>query len=76
MENKAVSVKSENCSGCLCCQLICSFTYHGVFSPNLAYIKIGWDSVEHKIEFSEDCKECGICAKYCSYGALELKKKV
>ena len=69
-----IEVHPENCAGCQACQLICSFTFTQSFNPLEAYILIDLTGrMEKRIRFTDDCKLCSICAKYCAYGALELK---
>jgi NAD-dependent dihydropyrimidine dehydrogenase PreA subunit len=75
MTENAVSVDieiiKENCTGCLCCQLICSYTYTGRFNPLRARLRV---SVREgaRIEFTDDCIKCGLCVEYCTYGALRI----
>ncbi len=69
--NPGVLIELDKCTGCLNCQLICSFTYNEIFQPELAHIKIERDIDDNKnTKFTEDCLQCGICADYCVYGAL------
>ena len=75
MKSKKIIVHVENCTGCRICQLICSLTYKQRFSPAEAFIQI--DDVYEltpKISFTDNCIQCGQCAKHCLYGALELKE--
>ena len=75
--NKVLSkivVHPERCTGCLICQLMCSFSKLKMFNPAEAYIKIEWVDDEPKISFTDDCDECGICVGYCIYGCLTLAK--
>lgn len=60
---------ANKCTGCLSCQLICSYTYTGCFNPLRAFIRINLRD-EGGIEFTDACTNCGLCAEYCSYGAL------
>lgn len=69
-----IEVHPEKCAGCMSCQLICSFTFTQSFNPLEAYILVDVTGrMGEKIKFTDDCTACGICAKYCSYGALEVK---
>jgi len=65
-------VSSEDCGGCGNCQLACSFFKTGIFNPASSRIKL--NRVEGKerwsISFTDDCDQCGMCAKYCYYGVL------
>ena len=69
--NPEVSIDLDRCTGCLNCQLICSFTYHKIFNPDLAQIKIerGLDD-EKSAAFTNECVGCSVCVDYCVYGAL------
>lgn len=71
VESKKVRVHPENCVGCLTCQLACSFTYTDRFNPLEARIIVEWSPEGSKIVFTDECTDCGICAEYCFYGALE-----
>ncbi len=69
--NPEVSIDLDRCTGCLNCQLICSFTYHKIFNPDLAQIKIGRDLDDEKsAAFTDECVACSVCVDYCVYGAL------
>jgi len=75
MANKEnISVDAEKCTGCLICQLICSFTYTGTFNPAKARIVIEQD--RGRIHFAGECVDtCHLCANYCVYGAITRKGK-
>ena len=77
-ENKKVIIQAENCAGCLSCQLICSLTYQKEFNPAKAFIQVqylGRTGNDNLVYFTDDCNECGMCAKYCYFNALTLKEK-
>jgi len=65
----------DKCAGCRVCQLICSFTYDKVFNPSKARILIDHDGDGFAISFADECSNCGTCAEYCVYGALEPKRR-
>ena len=73
---REILIHSKNCVGCLRCQLLCSITFQEVFNPAEAWINIQRvnEGFDYEISFTDDCTYCGICAKDCSYGALELRK--
>lgn len=69
--NPRILIDLDKCTGCLNCQLICSFTYNEVFNPDLAYISITRTVNDGKGAcFTEDCLQCSICADSCVYGSL------
>jgi Fe-S-cluster-containing dehydrogenase component len=74
--NPGIRIDLDRCTGCLNCQLICSFTYHETFNPALARIEIdrGLDD-EKSAGFTDECVQCSICADYCVYGALSRTKE-
>ena len=69
-----IRVNEEKCSGCGNCKLWCSISFDKSFNPLKAYISQNFfPGVGFKITFTDDCNECGICAKNCEYGALVLE---
>lgn len=61
------------CAGCLICELRCSLRFEQAFSPARAAIIIRRmvdHPTEYTISFGSGCDRCGICARYCVYGAL------
>ncbi len=74
--NPGILIDLDRCTGCLNCQLICSFTYHEEFNPALARIEIGRGLNDEKsASFTDECVQCSICADYCVYGALSRTKE-
>ncbi|MHA1230016.1 MAG: 4Fe-4S dicluster domain-containing protein [Candidatus Helarchaeota archaeon] len=72
-----IETDPRKCTGCLICQLQCSFYNEKIFNPELSRIKIKKTAYDiEAIEFTEDCTECGVCARFCAYGALKLKRGV
>jgi Fe-S-cluster-containing dehydrogenase component len=71
--NPHILIDLDRCTGCLNCQLICSFTHHAIFNPALARISIelGLDD-EKSAGFTGECAQCKVCVDYCIYGALTL----
>jgi ferredoxin len=65
------------CAGCMTCMLRCSFKAAGSFNFAAAKIRVTRllnQPNEFKILFTDECDACGICVKYCPYGALTRKK--
>jgi len=69
MANRVVlETDGSKCTGCQSCQLICSITHAAIFTPSAARVRI-WTK-EPRITFEPECTRCGLCARYCLYGAL------
>ncbi len=68
-----IDVLSENCTGCLTCELRCSLRFEEAFNPIKARIHVrrlvGADT-EYAVTFADDCDNCGICVRHCPYEAL------
>ena len=75
MAKYEILVKTDNCTGCLRCQLGCSDLYTKAFNPLAARIRVRVSGADCKIAFTDDCTHCGVCADNCYYDALEKKLK-
>ena len=76
-KGQPISVDASKCAGCLICELRCSLRFEKAFNPARAAIIVRRkvQSVnEYEISFSDRCDNCGICARYCSYGALSQEQ--
>ena len=65
------------CAGCLVCMLRCSYRFEKAFKLSASRIMVKRlinQPVEFEITFAEACDACGLCAKYCPYEALTLKR--
>ncbi len=64
------------CVGCALCQLRCSFRFTKAFGLSEAKIDIDWNETvyNYSISFSDGCDSCGLCVKYCVYGALTAER--
>ena len=70
-----IDINSTKCTGCLTCALHCSFARLGCFNPMKAYIRIStFFDKPNLITFTDECDNCGICARNCPYDALILEK--
>ncbi len=72
-KGRALTVKEARCAGCLICALRCSFRFEREFNPARAAIRVlraNNDNSEFNIIFTDQCDNCGICARFCPYGAL------
>ena len=73
-----ISADASKCTGCLICELHCSLRFEKAFNLAKAAIIIRrrvQTANEYDISFTERCDNCGICARYCCYGALTQEKK-
>ena len=71
-----IMVEPVNCTGCLICALRCSLRFEKMFNPLKAAIRVITHSDrDNQISFTEQCDSCGICARHCPYGALNLKER-
>jgi len=68
-----IEIDEEKCTGCLICELWCSYIHHKTFNPSKANLKIEerYD-LKPKIFFLDTCIKCGQCAQHCLYGALNI----
>ena len=74
----AILVQAANCAGCLVCQLRCSLRFERAFVPALAAIQVQRQvagDTEYQVSFTDRCDNCGICARFCPYGALSQPGK-
>ncbi|MFC1976820.1 4Fe-4S binding protein [Chloroflexota bacterium] len=76
-KGRPITVHSSQCTGCLMCELRCSFRFEQAFNPSKARIKVlrasngeGFD-----ISFTDECDNCGLCARLCPYDALIQESK-
>ena len=68
-----IETNPEKCTGCLICQFQCSNLYHKEFNVSKARISIVKSPYDtQNIIFTEECTNCGTCAKFCAYGALKI----
>ena len=68
-----IEIEEEKCTGCLICELWCSYINYKIFNPSKANLKIeNRYDLTPKIIFLDTCKKCGQCAQHCLYGALKI----
>lgn len=68
----------EKCTGCLICELRCALRFAKAFDLSRSAIHIRrrvQGDYEFSIAFTELCDNCGICARFCPYQALESTKE-
>ncbi|MBI4964013.1 MAG: 4Fe-4S binding protein [Desulfomonile tiedjei] len=75
MARYQIEVSVKDCAGCLRCELACSDAHTKAFNPSASRIRVSMSSGDCRIDFTEDCVECGICADQCFYGALSKSNK-
>ena len=70
-----IKTNPEVCSGCLMCQLACSFAFTKRYNPTQSRILIEEiDATKlFRISFTDECNDCGLCVRYCFYGSLEME---
>ncbi len=62
---------ADKCAGCLTCELRCSLRFAKAFQMNASVIQVRRaGNGGYRISFDSRCDSCGICARYCMYGAL------
>lgn len=71
MAKHLIRTDDAKCTGCLRCQLACSYAYTKSFNPSAARVRVDFLGVDCAIRFTEDCVACGSCADNCLYGALQ-----
>lgn len=69
----------SKCCVCMMCQLVCSLNKENMFNPSKARINISRaikpdGSLDVGVSFKDECDSCGVCVKYCVYGALSRVK--
>ena len=74
---KEIEVVAEKCCACFVCQLRCSFRLVGAFNLAQAALTIErrYGQVGSEITFTEECDGCTLCAVYCPYGALTVRRR-
>lgn len=73
-----IRVEATVCTGCLICELRCSLRFERAFNPSRSEIRVRrlvTGKTEYQISFGDGCDNCGICVRYCPYGALVQEKR-
>lgn len=81
--NYLIAIDSQKCTGCVSCQLACSFHHTGEFGREKSCITINRSNATGEIEVivSEQCCDMCIghdqplCIKFCAPGALYISRK-
>ena len=74
-----IVVDEAKCVGCLICGMRCSLNLESMFNPSKAAIQVLPTLDLHgnpfEISFTDKCNNCGLCVRYCLFGALSQVKK-
>jgi ferredoxin len=70
-----IVIDEAKCRSCFICQLVCSLRFEGAFNPSKAAIGIlpmmkPDGDIDIRISFDDKCDGCGLCVRYCPFGAL------
>jgi NADPH-dependent glutamate synthase beta subunit-like oxidoreductase len=70
-----IVIEETKCVSCFICQLVCSLRFEGAFDTSKAAISIlpvmkSDGDVSIRISFNDKCDNCGLCVRYCPFGAL------
>jgi len=68
-----IVVEETKCASCFICQLVCSLRFEGAFDTSKAAIRIlphPFGDANIRISFDDKCDGCGLCVRYCPFGAL------
>lgn len=67
-------VHEEQCTGCRTCQYRCSWRFTKAFNLSRSAIIIHrtGNSIASTVSFTPECDSCGVCARACPYGTLEI----
>lgn len=70
-----INVEAAKCRNCYVCQLVCSLRFEGAFALAKAALRIDpvvtpSGDTQIAITFEEKCDGCGLCARYCPFGAI------
>ena len=68
---RVVAARSELCSGCRVCEVLCSLARLGVNNPKKAALRIIARFPDPGIYEINICSQCGVCADECPTGAIQ-----
>jgi len=67
---RVITTKSENCSGCKACQVLCSLTNFAENNPKMAALQIIGHFPDPGTYEINICSQCGVCADACPVKAI------
>lgn len=73
---RKIIVNKDKCVGCRSCELACSFHHEQIFLPEIASIRIFFDSnfnLDIKILDNCDCEKSPPCIKLCPTQAISWR---
>jgi carbon-monoxide dehydrogenase iron sulfur subunit len=70
---KKIHVKSEKCSGCRICELVCSFHHEGRFNPRLSRIAVVKED-KYGLDYPVFCHQCKPCPVIAACPSYALKR--
>lgn len=68
--------KSERCSGCGACRLVCALTNFGQVNPAMAALSIHGRFPAPGVYEIDLCDQCGACAEVCPVEAIQQENGV
>ena len=75
MRQYVMQAVTSNCTGCHRCQLACSELYTRAFNPVKAHLCVEISGKACAVRFTDECRECGVCADNCFYDVLKKRPK-
>lgn len=70
---RVITTKSERCSGCKACQVLCSLTNFAENNPKKAALKIIGHFPDPGVYEISICNQCGACASVCPVSAISAE---
>lgn len=70
VQGKRLVINPELCTGCLICELICSFSKFRRFNPLKSALRIEFNYELSRLEGFNVCSQCGACITSCPVNAI------